>query len=89
MSATAQATNRPAWMNKPAWGTTKSRIRRMATEQGRDAEALSLHYFDTALDNLLDGKRIRLIENSHKSSANRLQRANSQAVKPDSALNAA
>jgi RNA polymerase-binding transcription factor DksA len=26
----------------------------MATEQGRDAEALSLHYFDTALDNLLE-----------------------------------
>ena len=54
MSATSTAQQRPAWMNKPAWNTTKSRIRGMATEQGRDAEALSLHYFDTALDNLLE-----------------------------------
>ena len=54
MSATAKATNRPAWTYKPAWETTKSRIRRMAAEQGRDPEALALHYFDTALDNLLE-----------------------------------
>ena len=54
MSATATATNRPAWMNKPAWDITKSRIRRMAGEQGHDPEALALHYFDTELDNLLE-----------------------------------
>jgi hypothetical protein len=54
MSATAKATNRPAWQNKPAWDITKSRIRRMAAEQGHDPEALALHYFDTELDNLLE-----------------------------------
>ena len=54
MSATAQATNRPAWQNKPAWDITKSRIRRMSAEQGHDPEALALHYFDTGLDNLLE-----------------------------------
>ena len=54
MSATATAeTKRPAWAYKPAWQITKDRIRRMAGEQGRDPEALALHYFDTELDNLL------------------------------------
>src|ERR1043165_7155778 len=54
MSATATATNRPTWMNKPAWDITKSRIRRMAAEQGHDPDSLALHYFDTELDNLLE-----------------------------------
>jgi hypothetical protein len=54
MSATAKTTNRPVWMNKPAWDITKSRIRRMSAEQGHDPDALALHYFDTELDNLLE-----------------------------------
>ena len=54
MSATATAeTKRPAWAYKPAWDTTKSRIRRMAGEQGCDPDALALQYFDAELDNLL------------------------------------
>ena len=54
MSATAQTKQRPAWTLKPAWEITKRRIRRMATEQRHDADALALHYFNTELDNLLE-----------------------------------
>ena len=54
MTATATVeTMRPAWAYKPAWETTKSRIRRMATEQGRDPDAIALQYFGTELDKLL------------------------------------
>lgn len=37
----------------PAWETTKRHIRSLSEQQGQDADALALHWFDTELDNLL------------------------------------
>ena len=46
----------------PAWDTTLETIRNWAAEFNQDPDALSLHLFDTELDNLLEWQAMKIYE---------------------------